>query len=286
MALSPVKPFSEGRSTYETARIILLGIPLDVTVSSRPGTRFAPSAIRESSWSLEDYNYLTDEDILEVPFFDLGDLILKGDLNDGLNEIRRAIREILKDKKAPVSIGGEHLITLPIIQAMKEVYPDLQVMIFDAHADLSDSFRKMPLSHANVLKGVYDIVGGSNMYLFGTRAGTKGDKELIKKEIFSSYRPPLTTAIEELKGGLKNKPIYISIDMDILDPSSAPGVTTPEVLGWGYEQLYETMRGFSGLKIVGADLTEISPHYDIAGTTSLAGASLVREILFLLARSL
>lgn len=283
MLLKPVKPFSESRKTYETADIILLGIPLDVTVSFRPGTRFAPSAIREISWHLEDYNYLTDEDILDIPFFDIGDLHLTGNLDNNLDEIRFTIKRILDDRKIPLSIGGEHLITLPIIQALSEIYHDLHIIAFDAHTDLSDKYRNIQLSHANVMRLVYNIVGRKRLFMFGTRSGTKEDKQFMAGNIFSSYEPPEASTIEKLK----DKPIYISIDIDVLDPSIAPGVTTPEPLGWKYEELYETIKKFSRFKkIVGIDITELCPHYDPTGITSLIGAKATREIMFLLNRSL
>ncbi|MFZ6016524.1 MAG: agmatinase [Nitrospirota bacterium] len=283
MLLEPVKPFSESKRTYETAEIIILGIPLDVTVSFRPGTRFAPSAIREISWHLEDYNYLTDEDILDVPFFDMGDLCLTENLDNNLIEIRSVIKRILDDRKIPLSIGGEHLITFPIIQALSEIYHELHIIALDAHTDMSDEYRNIQLSHANVMKLVYDIVGRKRLFMFGTRSGTKEDKQFMAGNIFSSYKPPEAFTIEKLR----DKPVYISIDMDVLDPSIAPGVTTPEPLGWKYEELYETIKKFSGFKkIVGTDITELCPHYDPTGITSLIGAKAAREIMFLLNRCL
>lgn len=281
MLLEPTKPFSESTRTYETARILLLGIPLDVTVTFRPGTRFAPSAIREISWHLEDYNYLTDEDIRDVPFFDMGDLRLTGDLDNNLNQIRSAAKEILDDGRVPLFIGGEHLITLPIIQAISEYHPDLNVIVFDAHTDLSDSYRKTEQSHANLIRLVYDIVGNDKIFIFGTRMGTKDDRQFMEGRILSSYEPPFGEFLERLK----NEPVYISIDVDILDPSIAPGVSTPELLGWRYEGLNNTIRRFTMLnKIIGADIVEISPNYDLSGITTLVGARLVREMLFLINR--
>lgn len=283
MLLEPVKPFSESRKTYETADIILLGIPLDVTVSFRPGTRFASSAIRETSWHLEDYNYLADENILDVPFFDMGDLHLTGNLDNNFKEIKSVIKRILDDRKRPLSIGGEHLITFPIIQAISEYYPDLHVIVFDAHTDLSDSYRNMQLSHTNVIRLVYDIVGSNRIFMFGTRTGTKEDKKFINGRIVSSYDPPS----DEILEGLEDKPVYISIDVDVLDPSVAPGVGTPELLGWKYEELYKTIRRFDRLNhIVGADIVEICPPYDRTEVTTLIGAKIVRELMFLVNKSL
>jgi agmatinase len=279
MPLEPVKPFSESLKTYETANIILLGIPLDATVSFRPGTRFAPSAIREVSWHIEDYNYLTDENILDVPFFDIGNLSLKGNLDSNLAEIRSSVERILDDEKIPISIGGEHLITFPIIQAISEYYPDLHVIVFDAHTDLSDDYRKMRLSHGNVMKLVYDVVGNNRIFMFGIRTGTKEDRQFMEGKISSSYELP---SYEFLKK-FTDSSVYVSIDLDVLDPSVAPGVSTPELMGWRYEDLYETIKRFREFKkIVGFDITEICPPYDPANITTLIGAKVVREILFLL----
>ncbi len=281
MLLEPAKPFSESTKTYETADIILLGIPLDATVSFRPGTRFAPSAIREISWHLEDYNFTTDEIILDVPFFDVGDVRLTRDLVHNLNEIRSLIKKILRDRKIPVSIGGEHLITFPILQAMSKHYPDLHVLIFDAHTDVSDNYRKLHLSHSTVVKLAYNLLGNDRIFMFGTRSGTKDDKQFIEGKIFSFYEPPHSKLLENLK----YKPVYISMDVDVLDPVVAPGVTTTELMGWKYEDLFETIQKFRKLKkIVGFDITEICPPYDPAGVTILIGAKVIREILFLLHR--
>lgn len=282
MPLEPVKPFSESLKTYETANIVLLGIPLDVTISFRPGTRFAPSAIREISWHLEDYNFLTDENILDVPFFDIGDLRLTGNLDNNLDEIKSATKKILNDKKFPIFIGGEHLITFPIIQAISEYYPDLHVIVIDAHTDLSDSYRNMQLSHTNVIRLVYDVVGDNRIFMFGTRTGTKEDKQFMKDKIFSSYEPPLDELLEKLK----DKPVYISVDVDVLDPSIAPGVSTPELLGWKHEELYKTIRRFYKFNhIVGADIVEICPPYDKTEITTLIGAKVVRELMFVTANN-
>jgi len=282
MLLEQAKPFSESTKTYKTADIILLGIPLDVTVSFRPGTRFAPSAIREISWHLEDYDYLTDKNILDVPFFDIGNVSLKGNLESNLSEARYVIKRILDERKLPVSLGGEHLITFPILQAMSKHYPDLHVLVFDAHTDVSDNYRNLYLSHSTVMKLVYNLLGENRIFMFGTRSGTKDDKQFIKGKIFSSYEPPSSKLLEKLK----YKPVYISIDVDVLDPVVAPGVSTPELMGWKYEDLYETIRRFRKLKkIVGFDITEICPPYDQAGVTTLIGAKVIREILFLLHRN-
>lgn len=283
MQLTPVKPFSESTFDYQNAQIILLGIPLDITVSFRPGTRFAPSAIRELSWHLEDYSYLTNENILDVPFFDIGDLFLSGNLENNIREIKSAIAEILNHKKIPLSIGGEHLITFPVVQAMNETYPDLHVIVFDAHTDLSDGYKKMQLSHSNVMRLIYDTIGNNKLFIFGTRTGTREDKQFFKNRIGSSYEQPSNELIEKLK----DKPVYISIDVDVLDPSVAPGVTAPELMGWRYEELHGVLRRFTEFnKIVGVDITEISPHYDPSGITTLIGARIVRETMFLLNRTL
>lgn len=283
MIFEPVKkPFSESKKTYESAEIILSGIPLDVSASFRQGVKFAPSHIREISWHIEDYNYLTDENILDVPFFDAGNLILSGDLNNNFNEIKSQIKKILEDRKIPVCVGGEHLISLPIIESLHQSYPDLYVIVFDAHTDLSDEYRKMKISHASVMRLVYDILGDGRIFMFGTRTGTKEDKEFLNEKIFSSPNPPVIELLEKIK----DKPVYISIDVDVLDPSIAPGVSTPELGGWSFNDLYKTIRMLDTLnKITGVDIVEICPPYDPSEITSLIGAKLLREVLFLLSRT-
>lgn len=279
MRLIPVRSFSESGFGFDTAETALIGIPLDSTVSFRPGARFAPSSIRECSWHMEDYDFRSGKNILDVPFHDVGDIHLSGGTARSLKTIESAVSGLLKKGKKPVSIGGEHLISYPVVKALKERHGDLHVIIFDAHTDLSDRWRALRLSHANVTRLIYEELGTGRVHLFGTRAGTQEDKRFMKGKISFSYEGPSEGFLKKLKG----KPVYVSIDADVLDPSVAPGVTTPEMGGWGYEEMRKALLNLRVLKnIVGADVVEICPAFDPSGITSIAGANLVREMLFLI----
>ncbi len=273
------KPFFVSNCDYRKASVILVGAPLDATGSFRAGTKFAPAAVRAISWTLEDYDIIEGRAISEVAFFDTGDIFFTGDLKRNLGEIESLVRRVNSKGKKTLLIGGEPLVTYAAVKALSKIYPELNFIVFDAHTDLGDPARKMKFSHATTTRLVFDLLGRGRIFLFGARSGLKGDVEFARENFVFSRHPPEDGIIESLV----DKPVYISIDIDVLDPSVAPGVTTPEVLGWRYETLYETLSRLSRLeRIVGGDVTEICPAFDPSGVTALIGASLVRKLLFLL----
>ena len=275
--IEPVKPFLGSRKNYNESSIIIFSVPLDATTTFRPGARFGPSSIRDASYVLEEHDYITGEDILDVPFHDLGELQLSGDLSTALNEIKEAADKILKDSKKPLALGGEHLITYPLIQAMIKKYSDLHVIVFDAHTDLRDEYLGLKTSHATVMRRVYDLLGPKRLYQFGVRSGSKEEKEFSQGRIIGSSFPG-----KNLLNQLKAKPVYLSIDIDVLEPASAPGTGTPEPCGWSTKELINSITALRGLNVIGADLVEVSPHHDPSGITAINAARAVRELLHLL----
>lgn len=280
----PSKKFLGSRESYNEANVIILSVPLDHSGSFRPGTRFAPSAIRDASFALEEYSLHSDRNILDIPFFDWGELELPpGDLSNSLELIEDVTSKILNDNKSPVIIGGEHLITYPVIKALKKKFEELVVFDIDAHFDLRDSYSGMTYSHATVMRRVIEVIGVQNLYQFGIRSGAKEEKDFSIK---NNIRPLSGMGFEEALLKVDGRPVYISLDIDVVDPAFAPGVGTPEPGGPSSRELLDALSGLrtqdSRLNIVGFDLVEVSPPYDPSSITSILAAKLIIEILLLM----
>jgi agmatinase len=271
--------FSFSKHTFEEARIVICGIPLDLTASYRPGCRFAPSSIREASWEFEDYEFRTGEDILTVAFYDAGDMEIKGRGGELLENIYSQIKTMVDKGKIPLALGGEHLITLPIVKALLTRHEALNIVVFDAHLDLKDTYSGLRYSHATVMKRVSELHNVHSIVHFGVRSATEEEKILWENhgELFFH---------QGISGLDKNIPLYISIDMDSLDPSCAPGVGNPEPGGFMYREIYTILQELRNFTLAGADIVEISPPYDPSGITSITGARIARDLLFLIHKTL
>lgn len=266
---------------YQDSDIVITGAPFDGTVSNRPGTKFAPNRIRLESWTIETYSPYQDKDLSDIAVHDASDIdIPYGNTEKTMSVIHDAIEQIVQDGKKPLMIGGEHLVSFPAIQAVWERYPDLRVVHFDAHTDLRDTFFGEPLSHATVLKKVCDFLGDRRLYQFGIRSGTKEEFQYAYNHQYLELAgvKTLPAIIEELKG----YPIYITLDVDVLDPSIMSGTGTPEAGGITYKELLQALLSLKKLNIVGADIVELSPDYDTSGSSTATACTLVRELLFLL----
>ena len=261
------------RDTAEPGASILLGCPLDATSSFRPGTRFAPESIRKASWTLETYSPYLKADLDEIAFHDAGNIELRqGDLSFSLEAIEAAVAEIGQNGSKPLLLGGEHLITYPALKALKGRFEGIQIVHFDAHCDLRDEYEGQRLSHATVMKRVSEL-GGSKIFSIGIRSGTRREFE----EVLLVGSPELLAARLILE-----KPIYVTFDMDVLDPSCAPGVTTPEPGGLSFNEVMEYFSVLKGKDIIGADIVELSPDYDTTLVSSISAAKIAREMLMLL----
>jgi agmatinase len=263
---------------YEESDIILFGAPFDGTTSYRPGTRFASAAIRNESYGIETYSPYLDEDLLDRRIFDAGDLEFGfGNTERVLTAIEDMTRQVLEDKKKPLMIGGEHLVTLGSMRAVAEKYPDLHIIHFDAHADLRDDYLGEKLSHASVMRRCWELVGDGKIYQFGIRSGDR-EEFLWAKEHVSTQKfnlDNLDVAIKALEG----KPVYLTIDLDVLDPSVFPGTGTPEAGGVNFTQLTEALNKVFQLNVVAMDMNELSPVYDQSGASTALACKLLRELL-------
>lgn len=259
---------------FHDSEIIITGIPYDGTSSYRPGSRFAPDEIRKSSYGLETYSPYQNKDLEDKKVCDIGDLELPfGEKKLILDKIETHIDNILKYNKKILSIGGEHLITLPIIKSFLKKYKNLYLIHFDAHADLRDEYLGEKLSHATVIKNIADIIGFEKIFQYGIRSGTKEEFELIKRKNL------LNRSVDKIKQLINDNPVYITVDLDILDPSIFPGTGTPEPGGWSFNNLMNKLIKFKDLNIVGCDVVELSPHYDHSMVSTITAAKIIREIL-------
>lgn len=271
--------FLECDKEYAEAKVILFGAPFDSTTSYRPGTRFGSSAIRRESFGIESYSPYQDRDLMDLPVMDSGDLELSlGDTAVCLNQIEERTVEILKDKKLPFMLGGEHLVTLGAFRAVQAEFPNVHVVHFDAHADLRDDYLGVKLSHACVLRRCQELVGDGRIHQFGIRSGDREEfawgREHVDTHRFSF------DGLSELVDRLQGVPVYFTLDLDVMDPSVFPGTGTPEPGGVSFDELRQAATLVCGkLQIVGCDMNELSPHYDPSGISTMAACKLVREML-------
>ncbi len=279
-----IETFIACDSDYENADTVIFGAPFDSTTSFRPGTRFGPSAIRSESYGIETYSPYQNKDLEDISVMDSGDIELRiGDTEAVLAQIEERTKTILDDGKRPLMIGGEHLVTLGAFRAVAERYPDVHIIHFDAHADLREDYLGVKNSHACVLRRCWDIIGDDRIHQFGIRSGERAEFEFAK--IHTDMHPfsleDVANVVKEL--AISKKPVYFTLDLDVLDPSIFPGTGTPEAGGVMFEELRRAVTCVcSGLNIVGCDVNELSPHYDHSGVSTAVACKIVREILLAL----
>lgn len=270
---------------FEEADTVLFGAPFDSTTSYRPGARFGPAAIRHESYGLETYSPYLDRDLTDIAVFDGGDLELPfGDTEAALTQIEEAAASILDAKKLPFLLGGEHLVTLGAVRAAVKKYPALHILHFDAHTDLRDDYLGVRLSHACVLRRCHELLGDGKIFQFGIRSGDRpeflwaneGHTDLHKFDFTG-----LSEAVETL--AKTSAPVYLTIDLDVLDPSVFPGTGTPEAGGVSFAALHDAMRTVTAhCHVVGCDVVELAPNLDPTGVSTAVACKVVRELLLLL----
>ena len=265
---------------YTAASIVLFGAPFDSTTSYRPGTRFGSRAIRSESYGLESYSPYQDKDLEACAVFDSGDLELPmGSTALALGQITAHTATILQDGKLPFLLGGEHLVTLGAVQAVAKKYPDLHILHFDAHADLRQEYLGVSLSHACVLRRCWDILGDGHIHQFGIRSGTR-EEFVWSREGHTQLQKFDFAGLEETVQQLQGKPVYFTIDLDVLDPSVFPGTGTPEAGGVSFLELLQAIHAVCAHShIVGCDVNELSPVYDASGVSTAVACKVVRELL-------
>lgn len=266
---------------YERSQVVIYGMPMDYTVSYRPGARFGPRRIREASIGLEEYSPYVDRTLDEISYYDAGDIPLAfGNAARSLEQIREFVAKLLADGKFPLGLGGEHLVTWPIIQEMHRKYPDLVLLHFDAHTDLRDEYEGEALSHATPIKKACDLIGGKNVYSFGVRSGTKEEFDWAKENMHL-FKFDVLEPLKKALPTIGDRPVYLTVDIDVLDPSAAPGTGTLEAGGITSKELLASIHaiGEADLNVVGCDLVEVAPVYDPSEQTQIVASKIVREML-------
>jgi agmatinase len=275
-----MKPGFIGSSeNFEEADMVIVGAPMDCTVSGRPGTRQGPCQIRQASHMLEEYSAALGRELADYHYYDAGDIVLPlGTVQESLHLIGLAAAEIFSRGKMPLVLGGEHLVSLPLIKEAANKFPGLKVIHLDAHADLREQYLGEFLSHATVMRRVAEVVGSRRLYQFGIRSGTRDEFDFASAgtNLFvDNVLAPLRENLSQLIGC----PVYISLDIDVVDPSFAPGTGTPEPGGISAREIIAAVRFLGELDVVGFDLVEVCPVCDPSARTALLAAKLVREAI-------
>ena len=272
--------FIGAESIFGEAEAVIFGAPYDSTTSFRPGTRFGPSAVRSESFGIETYSPYQDRDLeTDVRVCDDGDLELPfGAPDRALDMIEAKAAEILDAGKMPVLLGGEHLVTLGAVRAAVKKFPDLRIIHFDAHADLREDYLGVKLSHACVMRRCHDILGDGRIWQFGIRSGTRDEFAFMKAGHVTTepFSVKTLSALEFPKG----TPVYLTVDLDVLDPSEFPGTGTQEAGGLKFGELLSALTEiFSRFNVVAFDNVELSPALDPSGRSTALACKLLREEL-------
>ncbi len=277
-----LQPFVDSTTSMEDARYVIMGAPLDLTASYRSGTRFAPEAIRRSSLYMETFSQRTGLDLEDVTLADVGNIDTTDDVEASLRRISEAIGLVHGSGKIPVLLGGEHTVTLGALRALR---PDL-VVVFDAHLDLRDRLMGLELSHATYMRRAFEETG-FKLVILGSRAVSREELEFAEANkdrvivVTSADISRGTDRVEEMLGGWLGSAssVYLSIDMDVLDPASAPAVGNPSPEGISVSQLLDLVALVVGPRLMGFDLTEVTPQYD-SGLTATQAAYIVLETIY------
>jgi len=286
--VSPSPVFTGNQQSFEAAEYVILGVPFDVTSTYRSGARFAPLAIREASLNIEGYSFRTGMDIEDLKIHDLGDLHVAGDAELTLGRLALVAQDLFDANKVPVFIGGEHTITLGVMRSLDE---NVALVSFDAHLDLRDDYLGLTLSHTTFMRRIKETVNPSKILEIGTRAVCKEELDYAKKsgidyltanQIRKDGTEKTVETIDDLLEGYKK--IYLTIDLDVLEPAFAPAVQNPEPEGLDTPTLLDLLEAVCDSRVVGFDLVEVAPHYD-RGLTATQAAKTIFEVLCCLERA-
>jgi len=283
--------FGGFQKPFEKADYIVFGVPFDVTSTYRSGARFGPNAIRQASLNIETYSFRTGLDVEDLKLHDLGDLHVSTDTKKTLQRIELVVESILKAGKTPVAMGGEHTITLGIVKGLNTEALKTAIVSFDAHLDLRNEFMGLKLSHTTFMRRISEELKPSKIIEVGTRAVCKEELAFAKKagiEFFTSQQirregsEQIAKKLKEKLGKCRN--IYLSVDMDVLDPSCAPAVQNPEPEGIETQTLLEILCRMCDRRVMGFDVLEVAPDYDY-GISAIQAAKIIFEVLCCLEKS-
>jgi len=291
LLVSQSNVFSGFQKPFEKAKYAILGVPFDVTSTYRTGARFGPTAVRQASLNIETYNFRTGIDVEDLQLHDLGDLHVSTDTEKTLERTKLVIKDILKSGKMPVTIGGEHTITLGVVKGLGDKASKTAIVSFDAHLDLRNEFMGLKLSHTTFMRRINEEAKPARIIEVGTRAVCKEELAYARKagiEFFTAQqirKEGTERVVKQLRERLaKCKNLYLSIDMDVLDPAYAPAVQNPEPEGLEPHTLLNTLCGLCDKRVVGFDVLEVAPDYD-QGISAIMAAKVIFEVLCCLEKS-
>lgn len=273
--------FADAESGFSEAEFVLVGVPFDKTSSFRKGAALAPNEIRRASWNLESYNIINDVDFTEIKVHDYGNIdIIDESSEEMLEKVTKFTKKLLESKKFPVFIGGEHSITSGILKAFPR---DISVLVLDAHIDFRQSYIDNIFNHACVVRRISDHIDINNIAVIGVRSADKEEYEAAKSkklffiDSFSFKNQGVKNVISQIDKKLNSSRVYLSLDIDVIDPAYAPGTSTPEPFGLNPVEILKIIEHFSS-RLIGCDVTEVCPPYD-HGQTALLAAKFIRYII-------
>jgi agmatinase len=285
--VSPSPVFTGSQEPFESAKYVILGVPFDVTSTYRTGAKFAPLAIRDASQNVECYSFRTGIDVEDLKTHDLGDLHVAGDVELTLGRLALVAQDLFDDCKVPVFIGGEHTITLGVARSLK----DVAVVSFDAHLDLRDEYLGLTVSHTTFMRRINEDVKPPKILEIGTRAVCREELDYAKEagiDYITAHqirKDGAEKTAETIKDALKGyEKVYVTVDMDVLDPAYVPAVPNPEPEGLDTSTLLDLLEAVYDRRVVGFDVVEVSPHYD-QGVTATQATKVIFEMMGFLERA-
>lgn len=265
-------------SEKESSEVCVFGMPFDSTTSFKPGARFGPNAIRDASYNIESYSMALERNIEDIKIFDAGNIGFHTRPQDAISEISEWTRTLLNEGKFIVGLGGEHTVSYGVVHAIKKIYKDIAVIDFDAHADLRARYDHENFSHACVMHLIGSEIGFENLYQFGIRSGEEEELKCAENtNFFPLHKYDVDQILEILDELNINKKVYLTIDIDVLDPAFAPGVGAPEPGGISSSAFFKILNSLKNFDIVGFDIVEVNPMVDMSGITAMTAAKIIRE---------
>jgi len=279
--LRPADPrFIACRAPYPDACIVLFGIPFEGSVNLRTGADHGPQDLRIASDSIETYSPALDRDLEDLHMADLGDCELGGGSpREQLQRAREEVRGFWRPGLLTVMLGGDHTATLPVIEVLAPAIPDLRILQLDAHPDLREEFLGERYNYASAMARVMDVVAPERVYQVGMRTGAREEYRRKAPHLYPAHAIHPVEAVRSLLPELSRHPLYVTIDVDVLDPSEAPGTGAPEPCGLTARELVEIVRLLEGCPIVGTDLMEVAHAFDPSGRTGITASWILREAI-------
>ena len=277
----PAEPrFIACRASLAGAGIVLFGIPFEGRVNLRRGADHGPRELRLASDSIETYSPFLGRDLEDLAIADLGDCELgDGTPREQLTRAREEIRRFWRPGLRPVMLGGDHTATLAVIEVLAPAIPDLRILQLDAHPDLREEFLGERYNYASAMARVMDVVAPERVFQVGMRTGAREEYQRKVPHLFPAHRVRPLEAVRNLLPELQAHPLYVTIDVDVLDPSEAPGTGAPEPCGLTATELVEIVRLLAPCQIVGTDLMEVAQAWDPSGRTGITASWILREAI-------